>query len=202
MKKILNLSIIIKTHQIYYNYSFVFFIPTFACGIFGTAPVRDLGGAVDPDIGCETHSVVVGTTEAYCNMCFGIRRRWRGPWPAARQCTVMENQRKPCIFINFWWFPLVFIDFQAFSLISIDFEWFLIIFASYWGRVGRPARPSGAARCPNGCPSMPYWSLLPPNASCNHSPRAQRLVSRRQALWQKYHMFCYEKVGLKKNKTI
>ena len=45
------------------------------CVFFDTAPVRDLGGAVGPDIGCETHCVVVGTTEAYCNMCFGIRRR-------------------------------------------------------------------------------------------------------------------------------
>ena len=46
-----------------------------SCGFLGTAPVRDLGGAVGPDIGCETPCVVVGTTEAYCNMCFGIRRR-------------------------------------------------------------------------------------------------------------------------------
>ena len=52
-----------------------FFNPTFAYVFFDTAPVRDLGGAAGPDIGCETHCVVVGTTEAYCNMCFGIRRR-------------------------------------------------------------------------------------------------------------------------------
>ena len=52
-----------------------FFKSTFACCFLDTAPVTDLGGAVGPDIGCETHCVVVGTTEAYCNMCVGIRRR-------------------------------------------------------------------------------------------------------------------------------
>ena len=57
------------------NIVLLFFKSTFVCYFFGTAPVRDLGGAVDPDIGCETHCVIVGTTEAYCNMCFGIRRR-------------------------------------------------------------------------------------------------------------------------------
>ena len=182
-----------------------FFNPTFACGIFGTAPVRDLGGAVDPDIGCETHSVVVGTTEAYCNMCFGIRRRWRGPWPAARQCTIMVNQRKPWIFNKFWWFSLIFIDFHWFASIFIDFHWFWMIFDNICKllRSSRPARATFRGR-PMPKRMSKHALLVPTTTQCIVQPLPESTAPRKPPtgpVAKIPHVLLW-KSRIKKNKTI
>ena len=51
-----------------------FFDPPFRYAFFYMMLVGDLGGGMDPEIGCTVHWVVVETTEACWDMRLGIRR--------------------------------------------------------------------------------------------------------------------------------
>ena len=159
-------------------------------------PVGDLGGAVGPEMGCAVYWLVVGTSGACRDIRWDIRRRWRGPWrprePPARpqwHANIMKNQWKSLKNMKNHWKPSKTIENQWKSIVYIE------IF--HLKKIQNFPPPSSKmiviSWILNRFAKIRMITLLEINAlsisvektAAQPISGPQRLLGRRQALWQK-----------------